>query len=193
VVTTAAHSSRKTELRSRMNQFESASSKVGEQRYWFKTALRDAIIVTIACTGIASTVNAVRRDGIAFIRRNPYEIIVPCPVTTGEIKAVNAADLKNYKEDRLVIDARSRSDYKRWHIAEAMNVPFDYLEPTDPKIVHKIASSNAKEVVIYGDGNNPDSGEQLAKEIAGKGIRNVAYIAGGSKNIEGTFDQRSAR
>jgi rhodanese-related sulfurtransferase len=176
-----------------MSQFESVRNETDERRHSFRTAIRDAIIITIACTALALTVNTVRRDGIAFIQRDPYEIVVPCPVTAGNIKAVDAASLKNSEGDKLVIDARSPTDYKRWHITGAINVPFDYLEPTDPKIIRKIASSNAKEVVIYGDGNNPDSGEQLAKEIAGKGIRNVAYIAGGSKNIEGSSDQRSAR
>ena len=38
-------------------------------------------------------------------------------------------------------------------------------------------------MVVYGDGLEPDSGEELAKEIAGKGIRNVSFVQGGVKAL----------
>ncbi len=38
-------------------------------------------------------------------------------------------------------------------------------------------------MVVYGDGGDPDSGEQLARELAGKGIRNVGFVRGGAPAI----------
>jgi rhodanese-related sulfurtransferase len=144
-----------------------------------RIALRDATIVTVVCTAIAISFNTLRRDGIALIQRQGYQILVPCPVTEGEVEALGPESLKPDDPRTLFIDARDAAEYKRWHQNGAMSVRFDYLEPTDPAIVNKIASSGAKKVVVYGDGNDPDTGEQLAKEIAGKGIRNVAFISGG--------------
>ena len=81
----------------------------------------------------------------------------------------------------------------RWHPTGAIAVPFDYLEPTSPEQVRRIASSGAGRVVVFGDGNNPDSGEQLAREIAGKGIRNVRFVEGGAPLLEKAAAVRGAR
>lgn len=148
-----------------------------------KIGLRDAVIIAIACALFAVAFNALRSDGIALIQRKGYQILVPCPVTEGVIEAIDAQTVKPGESKRLIIDARSSEEYKRWHLSGAINVPYDYLEPTDPKTINEIASSGAKRVVIYGDGDNPDSGEQLAKEVAGKGIRNVAFVKGGSRQL----------
>jgi hypothetical protein len=47
--------------------------------------------------------------------------------------------------------------------------------------------------VVFGDGGNPDSGEQLAREIAGKGIRNVRFVEGGAPLLEKAAAVRGAR
>jgi hypothetical protein len=39
-------------------------------------------------------------------------------------------------------------------------------------------------VVVFGDGGDPDSGEQLARELAGAGIRNVVFVAGGAPRLQ---------
>ncbi len=148
-----------------------------------KIGVRDATAITIVCAVFALAFNALRSDGIALIQKSEYQILVPCPVTEGTVEAIDAESLKPGESRTLVIDARASEEYKRWHLSGALNVPYDYLEPTDPKTINEIASSGAKRVVIYGDGDNPDSGEQLAKEIAGKGIRNVAYVKGGSGEL----------
>lgn len=148
-----------------------------------KIGLRDAIAITIACFPFAFAFNALRSDGIALIQQKEYQILVPCPVTEGTVEATDAEALKPDAPRTLLIDARSSEEFQRWHLPGALNVPYDYLEPTDPKTINQIVSSGAKRVVVYGDGDNPDSGEQLAKEIAGKGIRNVAYVRGGSSRL----------
>ncbi|MFH1437767.1 MAG: hypothetical protein ABIJ56_18815, partial [Pseudomonadota bacterium] len=52
----------------------------------------------------------------------------------------------------------------------------------------EIASSGASMVVVYGDGDDPDSGKELGRELAGQGIRNVHYVEGGAPAIR---DQNS--
>jgi hypothetical protein len=151
--------------------------------YTLKIGLRDAIAITIGCAIFALAFNALRSDGIALVQKSEYQILVPCPVTEGTVESIEAKALKAGESRILVIDARSSNDYKSWHFTGAINIPYDYLEPTDPKKINEIASSGSKRVVIYGDGDDPDSGEQLAKEIAGKGIRNVSYVKGGSRQL----------
>jgi hypothetical protein len=145
--------------------------------------LRDAAIVVVGCTVVALGFNGVRNDGIPLVQKDEYEILVPCPETNGEAVALspNAAILQN--SQALVIDARGVEAFGQWHMARAINVPFDYLGPTQPDVIHRIAASAAREVIVYGDGHDPDSGEQLAREISGKGIRNVRFVSGGAPAI----------
>lgn len=148
------------------------------------TALRDAIGVVIGCSLVALVVNAVRSEGIPLVAREAYQILVPCPETRGEAAAL-APDAAAWRNPRaLIVDARPATEFARWHAASALNVPYDYLEPTPPAVIQRIAASGAAEVIVYGDGGDPDSGEQLARELAGKGIRNVSYLTGGAAALE---------
>ena len=143
--------------------------------------VRDAAIITIACAAVALIVNAARPDGIPVVRKEAFEIFVPCPEPLGHPARMGPVHFLGLKEDTaLVIDARSEEEYKDWHHPGAINVPFDYLMPVCQVNLKEIASSGAHRVVVYGDGADPDSGRELARELAGSGIRNVNYIAGGA-------------
>jgi hypothetical protein len=127
------------------------------------------------------------------VQRSEYEILVPCPEGSGDAHAIQADDPTVWDPRTLLVDARSAAQHQRWHPTGAIAVPFDYLEPTSPEQVRRIASSGAGRVVVFGDGNNPDSGEQLAREIAGKGIRNVRFVEGGATLLEKTAAARGVR
>ena len=77
-----------------------------------------------------------------------------------------------------------------------MNVPFDYLDPTPKDVLknlaRKIAVSGARRVIVYGDGDIPDTGEQLGREIAGYGIRNVFFLRGGAPVLKEVAAKRGA-
>ena len=150
----------------------------------FRMAVRDALIVVLKCAAFSLIFNAVRPDGLALVARADYRILVPCPETAGEVEALGTDDPRLRETRTLLVDARSRAEYERWHAVGAAHVAFDYLEPTNPEAIREIASSGASCVVVYGDGQNPDSGEQLAKELAGKGIRNVGYVIGGAEMLQ---------
>ena len=108
--------------------------------------------------------------------------------------ALLAPDSAALRDPRAaVVDARSAEAFARWHLTRAMNVPFDYLEATPPDIIRRIASSGAREVIVYGDGEDPDSGEQLARELSAKGLRNVHFVAGGAPAIEAAAEQGGTR
>jgi hypothetical protein len=74
-------------------------------------------------------------------------------------------------EDGVIpVDAREARAYAAWHRSGAPSMPFDYLEPTSPEVIRKVLSTRARQVIVYGDGGDPDSGEQLAQELSGKGL-----------------------
>jgi hypothetical protein len=158
-----------------------------------RVAARDAGLVLLGCAVVGGTFNVLRPHGIPFLQKTAYQILVPCPEGSGEAPAVAATDAAVWERRTLLVDARAAADHQRWHPSGAMHLAFDYLEPAPKPEVHRIASSGAARVVVFGDGGDPDSGEQLARELAGAGIRNVFFVQGGAKALEEAAAVRGAR
>ncbi len=146
--------------------------------------VRDASLVLLASAAIGLTVNALRPHGIPFIQKSQYQILVPCPEGSGDAPGISADDAAVFEPRTLLLDARPAADHARWHPKAAVSLPFDYLAPAPPAEVRKVASSGAARVVVFGDGADPDTGEQLARELAGSGIRNVFFVQGGAAALE---------
>jgi hypothetical protein len=146
--------------------------------------VRDAAIVLLVSAAIGVTVNLLRPHGIAFVQKSQYQILVPCPEGSGDAPELAADDPVIAEPRTLLVDARPAAEHTRWHPKAAVNLPFDYLAPAPPAEVRKVASSGAARVVVFGDGSDPDTGEQLARELAGSGIRNVFFVQGGAAAIE---------
>jgi rhodanese-related sulfurtransferase len=152
-------------------------------------ALRDAVIITAIACAVGLLVNLFHPEKIPYIAEEEYNILVPCPEPGGEVTPLEAADPRVQAKDTFVVDARNKSEHQAWKLGEAMNIPYDYLEPIPDealeKLVKGIQKSGARRVVVYGDGKDPDSGEQAGKEISGKGIKNVFFIKGGAPALRG--------
>ena len=147
-------------------------------------ALKDAVGIVILSSVLALLVNWFHPRAIPFIATQEYETMVPCPEPGGEVKPLEG-DLKTISTpETFVVDARLKSEFEQWSVPGAMSVPFDYLDPTPEETIkelaRRIAKSRATRVVVYGDGELPDSGEQLGKEISGHGIKNVYFVKGGA-------------
>ncbi|MFH0903203.1 MAG: rhodanese-like domain-containing protein [Pseudomonadota bacterium] len=154
---------------------------LGKGRAGWLALVRDASIAVIAAALLGLSVNALRRDGsIPLVAKAQYQILVPCPVVSGEVTPMAASDPRLHERGTLVVDARSSAAYEAWHFPDARNVPFDYLEPTPQCVIADIAGSGATLVVAYGDGDDPDTGHELASELSLKGIRNVYSVTGGA-------------
>jgi hypothetical protein len=155
-----------------------------------RVVVRDALLVVGACAIVGSGWNLVRPHGIPFVQKTEYQILVPCPEGGGEAPGLAASDPVLWEPRTLLVDARPAADHARWHPANALHLPFDYLAPAPKAEVRRIASSGAARVVVFGDGGDPDSGEQLARELAGSGIRNIFFVQGGAKPLAEAVAQR---
>jgi hypothetical protein len=146
---------------------------------WGKV-FRDAGCIVLICFGLGIVLNLLRPNRIPFIQQEAYLIHVPCPEPVGNATSM-VPDLGRLQDPQLyIVDARSQEAFLSWHLERAVHVPFDYLEPTPNDVIRRIVSSGAREVWVYGDGLNPDSGEQLARDLSVLGIRNVRFIQGGA-------------
>lgn len=147
--------------------------------------LRDAVLVVVAASGVGFVVNALRPTGsIPVVRTEPYDVVVPCPEPVGEAQALSPDDPRLLDPAALVIDAQARADFDVYHLPQAINIPFDWLGPPVAKdvadVAQRIARSKARLVIVYGDGEDPDSGREWARLLAGGGLKNVHYVTGGA-------------
>lgn len=151
--------------------------------------MRDAVFLTLAASALGLLVNLVHPQRIPYLAEKEYQILVPCPVPGGEVAACQPGDARLRAADSLLVDARSEQQYAAWHLEGAVNIPFDYLEPVPPRLLDELGrrlnSRRAKRLIVYGDGKNPDSGEQLGRELSGKGFRNVIFVKGGAPALHG--------
>lgn len=163
---------------------ELANQPFGHTRRDWVLAFRDALLVVVGCSALAVGVNSVRSDRIPLIAKAEYEILVPCPENVGVPNPMAANDSLLKDPRSLVIDARESEAFVQWHLEGARNQPFDWLGPpvdAEVKSVAKqVAASGSVRVIVYGDGDDPDSGQEWAKLLIGAGIKNVSFVEGGA-------------
>jgi hypothetical protein len=159
--------------------------------------LRDAVIMTGLSFAVGLLIALVHPEAIPFIADQEYELFVPCPEPGGVANPVPADDPVLLGEDTFVVDARSREEFHAWHFREAVNVPYDYLVPTPEETLRDLARaitrSRARRVVVYGDGAASDTGERLAKEVSGHGIKHVLFVQGGAPELRSSRELRGSR
>lgn len=144
----------------------------------------EAAVIFVACALVSITVDlAGHPEGIPLFAPRPYETLVPCPATRATIGAIMGSQVYTQRTRRFVIDARETEAFRREHMDGARSVPYDYLDPTPSTVIRQlsreIASSGAQQVLVYGDGDSPDTGKLLAEELAAQGLRHVIYVQGG--------------
>jgi len=146
--------------------------------------LLDACLIVLTGFVVALVVNFLRVDGLPLVARTPYMTLVPCPEPGGPVESLEAGSPEVASPKSFRVDSRSQSEFDTQHLPGAVNVHYDWLDPlpeaTLAELARSIAASGATRVVVYGDGGRPDSGEYLAKEISGRGIKNVHFIRGGA-------------
>lgn len=159
--------------------------------------LGEAILIAACCSLVALAVNALRPDGLPLIAERDYEILVPCPEPGGDVTAIAPSDPLLDSPSTFVVDARPAAAAEAWTFRQAMNVPYDYLDPTPEGVLREvaraIAASRARHLAVYGDGDDPDTGELLAKEISASGIKNVLFVEGGAPALEDHLTRGSGR
>ena len=169
-------------------------NSVGDKKYKRKLrrqltrSVKEAALIAAGTAVLALLGNLVHPEKIPYFADEAYEILVPCPEPGGEVLPIKPGDSSWSAPGQFFIDARAKAAFDTRHYHGAVNVTYDYLDPTPKEVLVQlakdIAHSKAKRVIVYGDGDQPDTGKQLGKEISGYGIKNVYFIKGGAPVLE---------
>jgi rhodanese-related sulfurtransferase len=152
------------------------------------STVREATVLALGSAAVAFTVNAAREDGLPLLAHEQYTILVPCPEPVGDAQPVKPDDAMIRAKDSLVIDARSAEEFRRWHVPGAMHLEFDWLGPPPDKevalVAKQMAAARTRNIVVYGDGGDPDSGKEWARLLSGARLKNVHYVTGGAAALD---------
>ncbi len=153
------------------------------------SAAGDAAIVVAAATILGIGGNLLRDEPLALLPHEPPPVLVPCP-EGGAAEALEPAEVRPATD--LLVDARPREAHAAWHPEGALSVPYDFLDPVSEEAVREIldaaASGGRARVVVYGDGDRPDTGMALARELAGRGVRHVYAVTGGAPALRAALE-----
>jgi rhodanese-related sulfurtransferase len=160
---------------------------VDVRRVAISRTVSEAGVLAVATAAVALMVNAVRDDRLPLVAHEEYTILVPCPEPVGEAQPLKPDDPKVRAKNSLVIDARSPEEFQSWHLPGAMNLEFDWLGPPPDKevalVAKKMAATRTQNIVVYGDGGDPDSGREWARLLSGARLKNVHYVTGGAEAL----------
>ncbi|MDP8255093.1 MAG: rhodanese-like domain-containing protein [Candidatus Alcyoniella australis] len=159
--------------------------RAGARRAWSKplspaAIVRDALLIVLISAALALGFNGLREHSLPLVADHEYQVFVPCPEPVGQAEPLDAAQVDARPGHNLLVDARTPEDFAAWHPEGALNVPFDWLEPVPEQDLEKLARSRAQRIVVFGNGAEPDSGRELARELSGAGLKNVYFVRHGA-------------
>lgn len=142
-----------------------------------KNDLLWAFIICILAALTAILVNIIRENSLPFIAEDEYKIFVPCPEPSGEVSFTTIEEvMDNLSENTLLVDARSKELFEEGHLPDAVNIPFDFLYPLSEEDIQILLDRAPNKIIVYGDTDRVNIGEQQAKIIASEGFNNVFFI-----------------
>lgn len=166
-----------------MPEIEGETLAVAPGGSWPRVVV-EALVVVVLAVVVSLGINAVRSEGLALVQAEAYDILVPCSDAVGDAQGLDAGSSLISEPSSLIVDVRLESEFAAWHLPGAHSQPFDWLgPPVDAEVeevARQIAASRAQRVVVYGDGDDPDSGREWARLLSGARIKHVFFVEGGA-------------
>lgn len=156
------------------------TSGTDSPRMSWRRALVEAAAIVLAGGSIGLAANLVRSDRLAWRAAVPYETLVPCPEPIGDAAPLLPHDPSLGDPRTVLVSALDAAASRVLPLPPRLVIPYDYLYDVPAADVKSVAAARGARVVVIGDGDRPDSGEQLARELAWRGIRNVFFVQGGA-------------
>ncbi len=93
--------------------------------------------------------------------------------------------------DYVIVDARVRSEFEKWHAEGAVNLTNDFISPIPTEAIEKLMA-RGRPLLVYGDGSagESESGFDLARMLAGRSAH-TSYVVGGASTLRAAFDDEN--
>jgi rhodanese-related sulfurtransferase len=142
------------------------------------SGILQAMLIGVVSIAIAFAANAIRGDGLPLINR--IETRLPPSIDGASSNVSSVISLKDAfkrlnEKKAVFLDARDLHEFEKYHVPGAI-----HIEPgkTEDK-VEKIKSISAELFIAYCYGPGCPLAEELAAELATKGIRNITVMPEG--------------
>jgi len=146
----------------------------------WRGALVEAAVIALAGGAIGLAVNLLRPEPLPWRASFPYETLVPCPEPIGDAAPMLPDDPALDDPRTVLVSALDAAASRALPLPPRLVIPYDYLDEVPMADVKAVAAVRGTRVLVIGDGQRPDSGEQLARELAWRGVRNVFFVQGGA-------------
>jgi rhodanese-related sulfurtransferase len=143
-----------------------------------KGVILRSLVLAVFAGLVGFVFNLARPQGLELVAAEPYEIYVPCPITTKEAVPARLNELCEDLSCLFVVDARPEAEYQEAHIPGAVSIPYDPIRPLDDEKMSGLRQVKGAGILVYGD-REINSGKLLADELASAGLRGVRFLEGG--------------
>ncbi len=153
--------------------------RVASMKTKMKETIREAVILTLACSAIAIVFNSARKDGIALIA-SPDDFRVR---TKAEfIRPLDA--LRFHEEGKAIfVDARSAESFAKIRIEGALNIT-----PTDDINAFSWLTQMDSYIICYAGQDTQRQAGVVADRLIDFGCKNVFVLYGGIEEwIKGSY------
>jgi rhodanese-related sulfurtransferase len=149
-----------------------------------KTAIKDAILLTIFSAVLAFGINAISPKGIPIIgdwydNREKVELEIPpsFDATMDTLISLQEAYLLWKDSSAVFLDAREPEEYDHAHIPGAINLPFDYWDDCWDRVEPLLKTTDI--IICYCGGFDCESSLFAARELKIIGYGNALIFFGG--------------
>jgi rhodanese-related sulfurtransferase len=154
-----------------------------------KTAIKDAIILTLLSAALAFGINAISPNGIPLVgdwydNRDKVELDIPpsYDASMDTLISLQEAFILWRDSSAVFIDAREPEDYHHGHIPGAINFPFDYWDDCWDRVEPLLSPGDT--IVCYCGGFDCELSLFAARELKAIGYPHALIFFGGINKWE---------
>jgi rhodanese-related sulfurtransferase len=138
-----------------------------------------ALFLLIISTGISYVFNSIRKNGLPWVRRAPFDLLVDCPEIAENLPEIEISKIDKNSKNIFFVDSRLPVSFAKGHIKGAMFLPIYETEPIELKSINKLEKlKKGTWIVVYGN-IVQKSGERLVTVLKDNGVRGVYVLKGG--------------
>jgi rhodanese-related sulfurtransferase len=140
-------------------------------------ALRQSILILIVASAAGLLVNAMRPSALPVVADWSWEARFKSANGEGMVITLEEARKLCASQQAVFVDARSPEAYRDGHIICARNLPIEDVDKYMDKVLAGVSLEET--IIVYCDGEDCSSSEDLAQELYFRGYDNAKVLVNG--------------